>query len=163
MLSLFRNFSAWLCWILLAACYTQVYAEPGLSTSPPDSGSRASYDEVTAKVPRQQAEIPSVALAKINIALYRAKQLTEERLCTGKWTPRGTLLYRQAAKVADSWFFQSFRNPETLICPNVTRAEYFMEMSHHLPAWISLRPAGQTMTFTLGQAYEDGRHSLAAR
>ena len=162
MVSLFRQFSAWSCGILLAVCYTQACAESGAGALS-DSGSRWSYDEVTANVPRQQAEIPSVALAKINIALYRAKQLTEERLCTGKWTSRGTLLYRQGSEAADTWFFQFIRSPEALVCPDVTRAEYFMEMSRHLPAWISVRPAGQATTFRLGQVFTDGQHSLVAR
>lgn len=133
-----------------------------------------SYDEVVAQVPRQQAEVPSVALAQINIALYRAKQLTEARLCTGKWTPRGTLLSRQGPETAgtpsnenrggnEPWYFQSLRHPETLVCPNVTRAEYFLEMSRHLPTWVSVRPAGYETTFRLGQAFTDGQHSLATR
>jgi len=114
-------------------------------------------------VPRQQAETPSAALAKINIALYRAKQLTEERLCAGKWTPRGALLYQQGSEAAGTWFFESFRTPDTLICTGITRTEYFMEMSRHLPGWISVRPAGETSTFRLGQAFTKGQHSLATR
>ncbi len=132
-----------------------------------------SYDEVVARVPRRQAEIPSVALAQINIALYRARQLTEARLCSGKWTPRGTLQYRRGPEAESSranktpdnnaWYFQSLRHPVTLVCPNVTRAEYFMEMSRHLPAWVSVRPAGYETAFRLGQAFTDGQHSLATR
>lgn len=162
MLSLFRQFSAWPCGVLLAACYTQACAEPDLDVHA-DYNARTSYDEVTAIVPRQQAEIPSVALAKINISLYRAKQLVEGQLCAGNWTPRGTLLYRQDSQAADAWLFQTLRSPEALACPNVTRAEYFMEMSRHLPSWISVRPAGQMTTFRLGQAYTNGQHSLATR
>ena len=173
MTSFFRKFAAWFCGVLLATCGTQAQAEPDVYFAS-SSGDHWSYDEVIAYVPREQAEIPSVALAKINIALYRAKQLTEGRLCTGKWTPRGTLQYRQGPEVTEArsnsksgrhsaWFFQTFRTPEALVCPDVTRAEYFMEMSRYLPAWISVRPARQPTTFRLGQAYTGGQHSLAVR
>jgi hypothetical protein len=173
MVSLFRQFSVWSCGILLASYGLQVCAESGPGFSYESDVNRA-YDEVIAYVPHQQAETPAVALAKINIALYRARQVTEERLCNGKWTPRGILQYQQGPETAatlageqthnnKSWFFQSFRNPGTLVCPNITRAEYFMEMSRHLPAWISVRPAGQATIFRLGQAFIDGQHSLAVR
>ncbi len=173
MVSLFRQFSACSCGILLAISYTQARAESGMD-APLNTTSRWSHDEVIAYVPRQLAETSPVALAKINIAVYRAKQLTEQQLCAGKWTPRGTLLYQQGPEATaprshssnsnrGSWYFQTFRNPETLVCPDITRAEYFLEMSRHLPEWISVRPAGQTTTFRLGQVFTEGQHSLAAR
>lgn len=173
MTSFFRKFAAWLCGVLLATCGAQAQAEPDVYFAS-SSDDNWSYDEVTAYVPREQAEIPSVALAKINTALYRAKQLTEERLCTGKWTPRGALQYQQgpeSTRIASTgkkrggiaWFFRSFRHPETLVCADVTRAEYFMEMSRYLPAWISVRPARQPTTFRLGQAFTSGQHALAVR
>jgi hypothetical protein len=162
MVSLFRHISVWSCGILLTAIYSHAFAESGLNGLP-DSASRSSYDEVIAYVPHQQAESPSVALAKVNIALYRAKQLTEERLCSGKWTPRGTLLYQQGSEASGAWFFESLRTPNVLICTGITRTEYFTEMSRHLPDWISVRPAGQTSTFRLGQAFTKGQHSLAIR
>jgi len=173
MVSLFRRVSVLSWGILFAACVTQVCADPaGNAGLPPDN--RWSYDEVTAHVPRKQAAIASVALAKINIALYRAKQRAEQRLCAGKWTPRGTVQQQQGPVVMNPephdrgtaksvWFFQSLRNPETLTCPDVTRAEYFMEMSRHLPAWVSVRPAGQVTQFRLGQVSVGNQHSLAAR
>ncbi len=171
--SFFRKFATCLCRVLLGACAAQAHAEAETYYAPaPDN--HWSYDEVTAYVPREQAETPSVALAKINIAFYQAKQLTEARLCAGKWTPRGMLQYQQGPEVTrigsneskgphSAWFFQSFRRPETLVCPDVTRAEYFMEMSRHLPAWISVCPARQPTTFRLGQAFTGDRHALAVR
>jgi len=175
MLSLFRQFSACSCGILLAISYTQTCAESGMRASL-NSAPHGAHDEMIAYVPRQLAETPPVALAKINIAVYRAKQLTEQQLCAGKWTPRGTLLYQQGPEAAgprpysnndsgnrNSWYFQTFRHPQELVCPDITRAEYFLEMSRHLPEWISVRPAGQTTTFRLGQVFTEGQHSLAAR
>ena len=172
MVSFFRQFAAWSSGFLFALGAVAVCADPAPQVSP-DTDTRWSYDEVTAHLPRQQAEIPAVALAKINIALYQAKQLTEARLCSGKWTPRGALLYRRGPAVttpasgaepgARHWFFQSFRRPATLACADVTRAEYFLEMSRHLPAWISIRPAGQVTAFRLGQVFTEGQGSLAAR
>ncbi|TCK19187.1 hypothetical protein DFR30_2484 [Thiogranum longum] len=139
-----------------------------------NSDGRLAHDEVIAHIPRHLAETPSVALAKFNIVLYRAKHLTEQRLCEGKWTPRGALLYQYIPGEADtrphtsgnkpgSWLVQTFRSPVNLACPDTTRAEYFLEMSRHLPAWISVRPAGQITVFRLGQAFTGGQHPLAAR
>ncbi len=173
MVSLFRRVSVLSWGMLFAACVTQVCAGPGENPGLlPDN--RWSYDEVTANVPRKQAAIAAVALAKINIALYRARQLAEQRLCAGKWTPRGTVQQQQGPVVMNRelhdretaksvWFFQSLRDPQTLTCPDVTRAEYFMEMSRHLPAWISVRPAGQVTQFRLGQVFAGNQHSVAAR
>jgi len=168
MVSLFRQFSVWSCGVLLVFSNTSACAEsnPDIFLS---SDARWSHDEIVAYVPRQLAETPAVALAKINIAVYNAKQLTEQQLCVGKWTPRGTLLYRQGPRPYDNkgnngvWFIQTFRSPENLICSDVTRAEYFMEMSRHLPEWVSVRPAGQTITFRLGQIFREGQQPLAAR
>jgi len=173
MVSLFRQFSAGSCGLLLAASCAGVFAEssPGYYT---DNDGRWSHDEVIAHVPRELAETPSVALAKLNIAVYRAKHLTEQRLCAGKWTPSGTLLYQytpgetgfrsqESKNDRDTWLVQTFRNPVQLACPDITRAEYFLEMSRHLPDWISVRPAGQTTAFRLGQVFTAGQHPLAIR
>ena len=173
MVSLFRQFSAGSCGLLLAISCAGVSAEsvPGFYTG---NDGRWSHDEVIARVPRQLAETPSVALARLNIAVYRAKHLTEQRLCEGKWTSSGTLLYQytstetgprspESANDRDTWLVQTFRNPVQLACPDVTRAEYFLEMSRHLPDWISVRPAGQTTAFRLGQVFTAGQHPLAVR
>ncbi|VAW75141.1 hypothetical protein MNBD_GAMMA15-1932 [hydrothermal vent metagenome] len=172
MVSVLRRFSATSCGALLAVCCSQVWADPGSATP---FSVNTSYDEFTANIPLQQAETPSVALAQIYIALYHAKQITEAKLCDGKWTSSGTLLYRQGPGInADSrpdntgggnqsWHYQSLRQPVALVCPNVVRGEYFLEMSRHLPAWISVRPAGYETTFRLGQVFTSGQHSLATR
>ncbi len=171
--SFIHKFARCLCGALLVAGAMQARAEAETYFAPaPDA--HWSYDEVIAYVPREQAETPSVALAKINIAFYQAKQLTEARLCAGKWTPRGTLQYQQGPEITrigsnkgkgprSAWYFQSLRRPETLVCPDVTRAEYFMEMSRHLPAWISVCPARQPTTFRLGQAVTGSQQALAVR
>ena len=172
MVSLFRQFPVWMCGVLLLVCTsTSAESRPENDTN---SGNRWPHDEVIAQVPRQQAKTPSVALAKTNIAVYRAKHLTEQRLCDGRWTPRGTLLYqhtsgkpdtrlRSTEGGGDSWVVQTLRNPVNLACPGINRAEYFLEMSRHLPPWISVRPAGQITVFRLGQAFTGGQHPLAAR
>jgi len=128
--SFFRKFATCLCRVLLGACVAQAHAEAETYYVPaPDN--HWSYDEVTAYVPREQAETPSVALAKINIAFYQAKQLTEARLCAGKWTPRGMLQYQQGPEVTrigsnegKSPIAPGFFNP------SVAPKRWFAPMSH---------------------------------
>ncbi len=172
MLPLFRHITIFACAVLLA-----LPADGALAAASPFAGAaetRWRYDEVTAKLPREQAAIASVAQARINIALHHARRLTEQRLCAGNWSPRGSihrqqgpLLVRQADFNAgpndNVWFFQTLREPVRLACNGVSRARYFMEMSRHLPAWISIRPAGLATQFRLGEAYTGAIPSVAAR
>lgn len=131
---------------------------------PPAVSSRHShltYDEVSARVPREIAPIASVAVAQVNIAMHRARQLAELRLCAGHWTPQGAILFEvgplftPSAAAGDddgAWHYQAFRQPEALFCGDITRARFFEELSRHLPHWIMIRPAGQTTAFRQGIA-----------
>ncbi|MGD2075725.1 MAG: hypothetical protein PVI91_04135 [Gammaproteobacteria bacterium] len=123
------------------------------------------YDEVIARLPRKQAPIAAVALAKINIALYGAKQHAQAQLCAGRWTPNGSPRHQQGPRLqprtteggaSEYWLFHSFRLPEQISCEQVSRASFFLEMSRHLPGWIVIRPAGQQT------AYRQGNVLLAA-
>lgn len=121
----------------------------------------ANYDQVIASVPRNEAATASVALASITIALHRAKQSAEHELCGGRWAPRGNLLRRQGpaidrnppgtAKTPTPWHYNALRQALPLACNKVSRAEFFLEMSRHLPAWIQIRPAGQLSAYRQGE------------
>jgi hypothetical protein len=146
---------------------------PGEQPAPEPSVPQAygQYDEVVAELPRDQAPIASVALARINIALHQAKQRTEKEFCAGQWTPRGPLLRQYgpraqqrdtAAERQEYWAFHSFRVAEPIYCQQLSRAQFFLEMSRHLPAWISIRPAGQLTAYQQGESLLPGRESLLA-
>jgi len=121
-----------------------------------NSTATAGYDQVIAHIPHDRAAIASVALAEVNIALHYAKKRTEDGLCHGNWTPSGEALRqfgpRPVAQRAEQkiWLYQSWRKAHPLACDGVSRAQFFLEMSRHLPAWISIRPAGQTTAFNQG-------------
>jgi hypothetical protein len=121
-----------------------------------NSDATDNYDQVIAHIPYSRAVIASAALAELNIILYKAKTSAEQILCHGHWSPSGEALQqvgplavkqRAARKV---WLYQSLRRAHPLACDGVSRAQYFLEMSRHLPAWVSIRPAGQTSAFNQG-------------
>lgn len=123
---------------------------------------RWSYDQVTAQIPRKEAPIASVALAKINISLHKARRKAEQKLCAGQWTPQGPVLHQQgpALEQASSaqghanrfWHYNALRSPPSLSCSAVSRARFYLEMSRHLPEWVQIRPAGLNFAFQQGQA-----------
>lgn len=122
--------------------------------------SQQDYDEVIAMVPREQAPLASVVLAEVNIALHDARRRTQQALCAGQWTPNGTLLLQYGPQLevpepatpqARSWIYQAIRQPNNIACDQVTRAGFFLEMSRHLPDWITIRPAGQPIAYRQGQ------------
>ena len=114
------------------------------------------YDQIIAQMPLNRAAIASVALAELNIALHQAKNRAEQTLCQGNWTPSGEVVQQigplVVAKTAAPkiWLYQSLRRAHPLACDRVSRAQFFLEMSRHLPAWVSIRPAGQIVSFSEG-------------
>lgn len=128
------------------------------------------YDLLLADIPRQQAPIASVALAKLQIALYQAKTRTEQQLCNGNWSPRGKTLSQSGPEFTvhsdtrnKNWHYRSLRQPHPLACPRVTRAQFFMEMSRHLPKWVVIKPAGQLTAFSQGHIHIIQATSVASR
>lgn len=114
------------------------------------------YDQITAHIPHHRAAIASVALAEVNTILLSAKKNAERALCQGHWTPSGELLQLVGPVVVEprpghkTWLYQSLRRAHPLTCDRVSRAQFFLEMSRHLPAWISIQPAGQATAFRQG-------------
>ena len=120
------------------------------------------YDSVTAEIPAAQAAISSVALAKINIALRTARLSAQQTLCQGHWSPGGKTLQVSGPEPAVNttgesvWHYHSLRQPHPLACTGVSRAQFFLEMSRHLPEWVAIRPAGHTSAFRLGKIEPTG-------
>lgn len=127
------------------------------------------YDQVIAHMPRDRAATASVALAELNIALHNAKKRTEQTLCGGHWSPSGETLQQVGPLVARKrahekiWLYQSLRRAHPLSCDGISRAKFFLEMSRHLPEWVSIRPAGQTTGFNQGSALQLPPSHLAVR
>lgn len=125
------------------------------------------YDRVMAEMPAHQAAIGSVALAKLNIALRSARLHAQQTLCQGHWSPGGRTMQVSGPKPATNaagqlvWHYQSLRQPHPLACTGVSRAQFFLEMSRHLPEWVKIRPAGYTVVFRLGET-EPARPSFLA-
>ena len=152
--------------LLLAGCnsYAAAFAlsppdtmTEGFETGAPQNHLR--YDQLSARVPRALAPIASVAVARVNIAVHQAKQLTEQRLCAGRWTPQGAIRFEVGPRVSPPrgadpgnwpWAYESFREPEQLSCGEISRARYFQELSRYLPEWIVIRPGGQAAAFRQG-------------
>ena len=158
--------------LLVSACSFTVgaYAASDLQTSsPPDADSvpevttiqQRDYDEVLAEVPREKAQIASVALAEIHIALRRARQQAEKALCGGQWGPSGRIsrergpVFRESSRHNPgqrSWLYRALRHPHAISCDGISRSAFFREVSLHLPEWIEIRPAGQATAFRQGRA-----------
>jgi hypothetical protein len=117
---------------------------------------QASYDQVIAKIPFNRAATAAVALAELNIAMHKAKKNAEQTLCHGNWSPTGETRQEVGPLVvklnADQkiWLYRSLRRAHPLVCPRISRAQFFLEVSRHLPAWVSIRPAGQARVFNQG-------------
>ena len=130
------------------------------------------YDEVIAVVPQERAALASVVLAEVNIALHDARRRARQALCAGQWTPNGALfleygpqLEQQTSTASQprSWIYRAFRRPNKLTCKQVPRARFFLEMSRHLPNWITVRPAGQEIAYRQGQGvFPPQQASMAA-
>jgi len=170
--------------LLVFACsFTAgAYAASALQTLlPPDADSAPEvttiqqwdYDEVIAEVPREKAEIASVALAEIHIALHRARLQAEQTLCGGQWGPSGQVA-RERGPISQessrrnpgqrSWLYRALRHPHAISCGGVSRSAFFREVSLHLPEWIEIRPAGLATAFRQGQpAPIDQEAAFAAR
>jgi hypothetical protein len=128
------------------------------------------YDQVSARIPRDEAPIASVAMARLIIALHSARKLAAQSLCNGNWPPAGQTLQRigpflPPTEVSEDsvWIYQSLQRAHPLACGQVSRARFFQEMSRHLPAWISIRPAGQTTVFNQGAVQARQRTAFARR
>ena len=127
------------------------------------------YDSMTAEMPVTQATIGSVALAKLNIALRAARLQAQETLCQGSWNPIGQAMQVTGPKPATDvagrpvWRYQSLRQAHPLACTGVSRAQFFLETSRHLPAWVTIRPAGNTVAFRLGEIDSASLAPLARR
>lgn len=125
------------------------------------------FDSVMAEIPADQATIGSVALAKLNIALRSARLHAQQTLCHGHWSPGGESLKVSGPAPGKNafgqpvWHYQSLRQPHPLACSGVSRARFFLEMSRHLPAWVTIRPAGYTIAFQLGKVRATRSTSLA--
>lgn len=126
------------------------------------------YDWVMAEMPAYQAAIGSVALAKINIALHSARLHAQQTLCQGHWSPGGKTMRVSGPESTTSaagqpvWHYQSLRQPHPLACTGVSRAEFFLEMSRHLPEWVTIRPAGYAVVFRMGEIEPARPTSLAS-
>jgi hypothetical protein len=130
------------------------------------------YDEIVARIPHTEAPIASVALSKVNIALHNAKQIAEQRLCSGEWVPpgevsnqHGPIMEKQQGDVPGEtfWIYSLSMRPQHIACGKTTRTRFFLEMSRHLPDWISIRPAGQITAFRNGEIVFLGQGAVAAR
>lgn len=116
------------------------------------------YDQVNADIPLDGTPIASVALARLTIALHHAKSRTEARLCHGNWSPSGDIVHQDGpqretgptVETGTHWHYTELRQPLSLNCNHISRAQFFLEMSRHLPAWVSVRPAGQFTAFRQG-------------
>jgi len=126
------------------------------------------YDRVMAEMPSHQAAIGSVALAKLNIALRSARLHAQQALCQGHWSPGGKTMQVNGPEPATNaagqpvWHYQSLRQPHPLACTGVSRARFFLEMSRHLPEWVTIHPAGYTSAFRLGETEPVRPASLAS-
>jgi len=126
------------------------------------------YDRVMAEMPAHQADIGSVALAKLNIALRSARLNAQQTLCQGHWSPGGKTMQVSGPEPATNaagqpvWHYQSLRQPHPLACTGVSRAQFFLEMSRHLPEWVTIHPAGYTTAFRLGETEPAHPTSLAS-
>jgi len=126
------------------------------------------YDSVIAQIPADHAEIGSVALAKLNIALRSARLHAQQTLCNGHWSPGGEPMHVNGPEAGTNasgqavWQYQSLRQPRPLACQGVSRARFFLEMSRHLPEWVAIRPAGYAVTFRLGETESIPPTSLAS-
>lgn len=131
--------------------------------------SAAGYDQIIARMPVEEAEIAPVALARLTIALHRAKKQAAETLCKGNWFADGELVQRLgplSIALADHttvWIYQASRQPAPLACEQVSRAQFFQEMSRHLPEWVSIRPAGLSTAYRLGVPLPPVHPHLAGR
>lgn len=126
------------------------------------------YDQVVVQMPAEQAPIAAVAMARLMIALHTARKQAALSLCNGNWTPGGEPVQQIGPLAlapdpeASIWLYESLRRPRPLACKDVSRARFFMEMSRHLPAWISIRPAGQATAFRQGVAISPGTDAAFA-
>jgi hypothetical protein len=126
-------------------------------------------DQVIVELPLDQAEIAAVALARLTIVLHRAKQRAADTLCHGRWPPDGATLQQFGpVVVAQSpgdavWRYETIRRALPLKCNGVSRARFFMEMSRYLPAWVTVRPAGETTCFRQGSRLTDPVEQFANR
>jgi hypothetical protein len=84
--------------------------------------------------------------------MHRAERRAENDRCGGRWTPQGPLSHQRGPRVdrreagtgrSEGWLFHSLRLPERVFCEQASRARCFLEMSRHLPGWISIGPADQ--------------------
>jgi len=125
------------------------------------------YDRVVAEMPADQAATGSVALAKLNIVLRSARLHAQQTLCQGHWSPGGQITQVSAPESTTNaagqpvWHYQSLRQPHPLACAGVSRARFFLEMSRHLPGWVTIRPAGYAVVFRLGETEPAGPASIA--
>lgn len=123
-----------------------------------DTTAEPAYDQVMARIPGDTAGIAPVALAQLNIALHRAKKQAATALCKGSWLPDGEIVQQLGplpvilTNYKTVWIYQVARRPVPLACEQASRAQFFQEMSRHLPAWVSIRPAGGLTTYRLGVA-----------
>jgi hypothetical protein len=127
------------------------------------------YDRVVAEMPAEQAVIGSVALAKLNIILRSARRHAQQKLCQGHWSPGGKTIQVNGPEPSSGttgqpvWHYQSLRQAHPLACTGVSRTRFFLEMSRHLPEWVTIRPAGSTVTFRLGEIESIHPTSVASR
>lgn len=169
----------WAIPLAVAALHPVANAEPSgqlqrpVVTGPENGASHSSlqFDQVIARVPAKQAPLAAVALAQIEIALYEARNSAAATLCPGNWTPRGPIHETQGPYPADPlhadrkssyWIYQSLREPVAVQCGQVSRSELFLEISRHLPDWILIRPAGQTVAYRRGKAVPGDHASMVA-
>jgi hypothetical protein len=141
--------------LLAGTAVGRAYALPQTDEA---GGQAQDYDQVVVQMPVEQAPIASVAMARLMIVLHKARKQAALTLCNGNWTPGGEPIQQigplalTPAPEEHIWLYESLRRPRPLACRDVSRARFFIEMSRHLPAWISVRPAGQAAAFRRGVA-----------
>jgi len=127
------------------------------------------HDQVIARMPGTDAQIAPVMLAQLTIALHQAKKQAADALCQGHWLPDGErILQLGPVPVTQDdgstvWVYQAARRALPLACEQVSRAQFFLEMSRHLPAWVTIRPAGQLTAYRQGNALFIAPSHLATR
>lgn len=127
------------------------------------------HDQVIARMPGAEARIAPVMLAKLNSALHQAKKQAADVLCRGHWLPDGERFLQigpTPATLDDGtrvWAYQAARRALPLACDQVSRAQFFLEMSRHLPAWVTIQPAGQLTAYRQGSALFIAPSRLATR
>jgi len=142
-------------------------ANPENTSSLPDP---VEYDQLDAILSRNLAPLPAVVIAEVNIALHRARKRAADKLCGGRWMPRGNKVREFGPLLTEPpsdgstddqvWIYRTLHHPDDIDCGNVTRSDFFQQVSRYLPAWITIRPAAQATAYRQGIAVAAVKYSI---